>query len=95
MNSSHSEYCVKCGQCCKNISTVVAIYPEFAANLTPSGACKYLNTDNLCSIYTQRPDACRWEKVYERFFTHLTPSEFAVINLNYCYEFQKQKDHKL
>jgi Fe-S-cluster containining protein len=47
-----SHPCRQCGACC--------IAPDIAALAKPLGQrCMHLGSDNLCSIYSQRPDICR------------------------------------
>ena len=32
------------------------------------GVCKYLNENNLCSIYETRPTICNVDELYEKFY---------------------------
>lgn len=44
--------CRQCGTCC--------VAPDISALGKPLGKrCVHLGSDNLCSIYSQRPDICR------------------------------------
>lgn len=55
--------CTKCGACCRRVSQ-----SPFTAHLADAtGRCRYLNTDNTCSIYDIRPDLCRIDLVLEQF----------------------------
>ncbi len=44
--------CRQCGTCC--------VAPDISTLGKPMGvACRYLNSEMLCDIYTERPDVCR------------------------------------
>lgn len=68
--------CTKCGACCQGVSALVGL-PE-----KPDGSCRYLNPDNTCAIYEDRPDFCRIED-WEDF-------EWIAIHCN-----KLQEDHGL
>jgi len=55
--------CSSCGACCR----LVYLNAWFRRNefLRPDGACKHLAADNTCSIYADRPEACRINGIYE------------------------------
>lgn len=47
--------CTRCGACCRNVAAVSTLKHLALKN----GACRHLNTDNLCQIYEKRPKDCR------------------------------------
>lgn len=52
--------CKKCGLCCKNMY----LYDKIMISLHTksfmfSKDCKFLNKDNTCKIYNNRPKLCR------------------------------------
>ncbi|WP_442879312.1 YkgJ family cysteine cluster protein, partial [Anaerorhabdus sp.] len=48
-------------------------------------SCKYLSSDNTCSIYEDRPDICRVDLQYKLFFsTKMTWNKFIQVNVNAC-----------
>ena len=89
-----SDFCLRCGQCCRNFVMRIIIKEDFAkwlrrvygagfssesVDLTLDGnkvkiifknPCQFLDKNNLCIIYEDRPQQCRdhWcEKTEERF----------------------------
>lgn len=63
--------CIKCSLCCKRVNIV----EELSCLDIGDGTCKYLK-DNLCTIYENRPIVCNSEKVYSKYFSHLTKKEY-------------------
>lgn len=52
---------------------------------TANGTCKFLFTDNKCTIYETRPDFCRGEYMYEKIFEkYYTKEEFNNIRIELC-----------
>ena len=73
--------CTKCGLCCKNIGEV----SELKAFDSGNGVCVYLTDDNLCSIYSSRPDICSVDIMYEKKYQGvLSREEYDRINLEGC-----------
>ncbi|MCI8645668.1 MAG: YkgJ family cysteine cluster protein [Firmicutes bacterium] len=56
--------CTKCGLCCRNIDKI----PKLAGFHIGDGVCIYLSEDNLCNIYSTRPDICNVEKMYNLYY---------------------------
>lgn len=78
--------CTKCGICCRNIDKV----PELKDYDLGNGTCMYLK-DNLCSIYSTRPDICRVDVMYEkRYKNTLSYEEYEKLNLEACKELQSK-----
>ena len=80
-----SFFCDQCGLCCRHIDKV----PQLALFDLGNGVCKYLR-DNLCSIYDDRPEICRVDYMYEKFFkNYMTLEDFYKLNEQGCEELKK------
>ncbi|MCK8828088.1 YkgJ family cysteine cluster protein [Natroniella acetigena] len=55
--------CKKCGSCCRTISDI----EELEEYDLGDGSCKYLK-NNICLIYNERPEVCRVDKIYLKYF---------------------------
>lgn len=72
--------CNQCGECCRHIDQI----PQLATFDLGNGICRYLQ-GNLCSIYEIRPEICRVDIMYERYFKMLyTREEFYQMNIRGC-----------
>ncbi len=72
--------CNCCGCCCRNLSKS-KLYADLDRG---DGTCKYL-TDNLCSIYEERPLLCRVDECYELFFKDsISIAEYYKLNMDMC-----------
>jgi Fe-S-cluster containining protein len=77
--------CTKCGLCCRMLDHI----PMLAKYNNGHGICIYLR-DNLCTIYTKRPDACNINTMYFSYFKNMmSEKEFIVFNLKACLELKK------
>jgi len=47
--------CTKCGNCCKKVSFEDEEGEKVIVN---NGPCKYLDKNNLCTIYESKPEVC-------------------------------------
>lgn len=56
--------CNCCGRCCQHVDKVPALQ-ELADE---TGRCKFLDMNNRCSIYENRPAVCNVRWIYEHFF---------------------------
>lgn len=73
--------CTRCGLCCRNIDKI----PELADFHTGDGVCIHLTNDNLCDIYSIRPDICNVEKMYEiNYKTMMLKEEYDKMNMGGC-----------
>lgn len=63
--------CNCCGKCCQHVDKV----PALQSLALEDGRCKYLDKDNRCSIYDQRPAVCNVRWIYEHFFKPMGVSE--------------------
>lgn len=77
--------CDKCGLCCRNIGRI----PQLREYDDGNGACKYLQ-NNLCSIYEDRPEICRVDVMYDRYFREqYSKDEFYELNYEGCRELKR------
>lgn len=82
--------CLKCGACCRKIGN---IYPELEG---PDGSCIYLSSDNLCTIYPDRPLLCNIDKFYEKFLKNkISREEYYRMNLEACKKLQEEEHDKI
>lgn len=79
LSCEHS--CDKCGLCCRNLN-LNEIYSPLHDG---TGVCRYLNEDNLCLIYHDRPLLCNIERSYEIIFKYkYSLEEYYNINKKAC-----------
>ena len=57
-------HCDRCGLCCRKVGR----FEFMKAFDRGDGVCKYLNENNLCSIYETRPTICNVDELYEKFY---------------------------
>ena len=73
--------CTMCGLCCRNIDKI----PELADFHTGDGVCIHLSDNNLCDIYSIRPDICNVEKMYElNYKAKMSKEEYEKMNMEGC-----------
>ena len=59
--------CTSCGACCKNIAGIKELESFDLGN----GVCRFLDSNNMCSIYDSRPSICRVDIMFEKvYFKH-------------------------
>lgn len=51
--------CIQCGDCCRTLKWQVKLFPEAAKYDRGDGTCRFLDAENRCSIYEERPHWCR------------------------------------
>ena len=73
--------CSQCGACCRNVA-------HLDLPSDKDGVCLNLDKEtNKCSIYENRPDICRVDKMYEKHFkSTLSKKEFFILNTKYCHD---------
>ncbi len=72
--------CFKCGECCRHIGEI----PELSEFDRGDGSCVHL-VGNICNIYESRPEICRVDVMYDRYFSEMMPKEeFYKMNLEVC-----------
>ena len=72
--------CRQCGSCCKHVD----LLEEMKSFDRGDGICKYLNENNLCSIYKERPNLCNGQYVYEHFYSDISVAEYHKIITDLC-----------
>ena len=80
--------CTSCGLCCQNISNIKDLKEYDLGN----GTCKYLDSiSNLCTIYENRPDICRVDKMFDLVYSsEFTQEEFYIENAKVCNNLQEK-----
>lgn len=75
--------CYKCGACCRQVGKVNIINHNLDRG---DGVCRYLNEKtNLCEIYDKRPDICRVDVMYNKYYKDkISWKEFCDFNLHTC-----------
>jgi len=82
--------CSRCGECCRHINLI----PQLARFDRGDGVCMHLS-GNLCGIYESRPEACRVDEMFTKFFSEQYSREaFYKLNLEVCRDLQKQAQMK-
>ena len=71
--------CEQCGECCKHIDLV----PDMKKYDIGNGICKYL-LDNKCQIYNDRPNVCRGEYIYHKFYEGMDVDDYYQLLHKYC-----------
>lgn len=78
-------YCSQCGLCCTRVDTV----PEFSEHALPDGRCQHLTSELLCAIYESRPELCRADKMYEKYYAdHLSEDDYYAMLISLCKKLQ-------
>ena len=78
--------CDKCGACCRHLERS-ELYRDLDRG---DGICKYLS-NNLCSIYEERPLKCRVDDSYHQIFKDkMSLDEFYQINYEACASLKKE-----
>lgn len=79
--------CSQCGECCRHINLV----PQLTQFDRGDGICIHLR-QNICGIYENRPEICRVDAMYEKYYHHLySREEFYQLNLEGCQKLQNEK----
>lgn len=74
---------ISCGNCkaycCRQMAK---LFPEYDRG---DGNCRYITEDNKCSIYSERPEVCNTDILYEKYFyIRYTPEEWQRLNSKAC-----------
>ncbi len=79
--------CAKCGTCCRNIDKIEEL-KEFDLG---NGTCKFLRND-LCGIYDERPDICRVDLMYKKYFSkRYSLEEYYLLNIEGCKKLKSEQ----
>lgn len=82
--------CTQCGLCCQNVGQIEALQSFDRGD----GTCKYLE-GKMCSIYETRPDVCRVDLMFERYFSEFYDREvYDQKNLEVCKQLQEEAENK-
>jgi Fe-S-cluster containining protein len=79
--------CTECGACCRRAG-MTGLMPS-----KEDGSCIYLNKDNRCDIYHQRPAICNISKMYKQHKLQGTlpqdtsKKDYYKLNANVCNQF--------
>ena len=83
--------CTRCGLCCKNIDSIT----ELAEFDRGDGVCIHLTDENLCDIYSARPDICNVDKMYALHYKKLiSRMDYEEKNLEGC-KILRRKNHEV
>ncbi|AQQ60520.1 flagellin N-methylase [Helicobacter bilis] len=83
--------CTSCGACCKNIAGIKELESYDLGN----GVCRFLDSNNMCSIYDSRPSICRVDIMFEKvYFKHYSKEEFYRLNVEACKTLQEKESVK-
>lgn len=81
--------CTKCGLCCKNLDKV----PQLDGYHEGDGICFHYDDNVGCTIYADRPDVCRVDDGYEKFFSAvISRQDYYSKNAQACNQMQQDKN---
>ena len=73
--------CSQCGACCRAAGRINA--EKFGLPVKADGSCGHL-VGNLCSIYDDRPDVCRTEKMIHKL-PHQSEKDYYILATKACH----------
>jgi len=81
--------CTGCGCCCKRIGMVKPFLTleEFPYNTNEIGVCEML-IDNKCTVYNDRPDICRIDKMATNY--NLDTAQYYKLAIDVCNKFMDE-----
>lgn len=78
--------CSKCGECCRHINLI----PQLSEFDRGDGICIHLS-GNLCDIYEQRPEICRVDVMYQKYYSEqYSRDTFYRLNMEVCAKLQQK-----
>ncbi len=83
--------CEQCGACCRHINLI----PEMSSYNRGDNICKYLQDDNKCKIYKNRPNICNSQYLYNTFFSDMSVIDFHNLLKLLCHKVKEIDDEKL
>lgn len=83
--------CKQCGNCCKYVNLVEEIKHLDRGD----GICKNLTENNLCKIYSNRPNVCNGQYVYEHRYSNISVEDFHKMVAIFCKEIREHKIEEL
>lgn len=74
--------CTQCGLCCQHVD--IADETRFLDR--GDGTCRHFDAaERSCTIYAERPEICRVDRMYAQHYVRLyTWEEFVALNLEVC-----------
>ena len=77
--------CSKCGACCRNIGLMGGA--KYGLPVKKDGSCGNL-INNECSIYEDRPDVCRVDKMTfkDNYHKNITKKEYFIETTKICHQ---------
>ena len=72
--------CSSCGACCM-IAGKTGYLPDRG-----DGACSFLDEENKCSIYEDRPDVCRVDVMHKINNPELSKKEYFIKSTKACHK---------
>ncbi len=80
--------CTKCGLCCQNITHI----KQLSAYHAGDGVCFFYDANTGCTIYENRPDVCKVDEGYIKFFSsQFTQEDYYQKNAQICNQLQEDK----
>src|SRR3989304_3649866 len=83
--------CTMCGACCRRVGLVINKLKEkwnFPYDVKENGECEKL-IDKKCSVYENRPDICRIDKMMQQTTT-INKKEYYYATTKKCNDFIKE-----
>lgn len=75
--------CTKCGACCKLAGVVVTSHNiPFPYNFNEDGTCEKYDESIGCTVYEDRPDICRIDKM--KLTSGLSEQEYEIRTASAC-----------
>lgn len=79
---SFKNICTQCGACCKSAGKIPN-FPEEMINDT--GGCIYLDNENKCMVFENRPTLCNVDKMYELLKDNFkSKNDYIKANIKAC-----------
>lgn len=83
--------CDRCGLCCRKLKG-----SPLAMLDRGDGVCRYLNDDNLCTIYENRPLICNVDKLYDNKYSgRITREAYHLLQEQACKKLKEEANQLL
>lgn len=83
--------CDRCGLCCRKLKG-----SPLAMLDRGDGVCRYLNDNNLCSIYENRPLVCNVDKLYDNQYSgRITREAYHLLQEQACKKLKEEANQLL
>lgn len=81
---------INCSDCNANCCRQVGKFSYMKDYDRGDGTCKYLDQDNRCMIYENRPQVCNTDLLYERYYSRfMTREQYDKANSEACEQLRK------